>query len=160
MLWVPIRSASHHKTCCGYPSEVPHSTKHVVGTHQKCLTVQNMLWVPIRSALQHENMWVPIRSASQHKTCCGYSSEVPHCTKHVGTIKSALQHKTCCGYPSEVPYSTKHVAGTHQKCLTAQNVVPHRGSSNEYLQFMFLSRNIKNNVYPCKPQFLLYNSGI
>ena len=31
--------------------------------------------------------------------------------------------------------------------------LPHRGSSNEYPQSMFLSRNKKNNVYPCKPQF-------
>ena len=30
---------------------------------------------------------------------------------------------------------------------------PWRGSSNEYPQSMFLSRNKKNNVYPCKPQF-------
>ena len=27
--------------------------------------------------------------------------------------------------------------------------------SNEYTQSMFLSRNKKNNVYPCKPQFSL-----
>ena len=27
------------------------------------------------------------------------------------------------------------------------------GGSNEYPQSMFLSRNKKNNVYPCKPQF-------
>ena len=37
-----------------------------------------------------------------------------------------------CGYPSEPP---------------------RRGGSNEYPQSMFLSRNKKNNVYPCKPQF-------
>ena len=30
---------------------------------------------------------------------------------------------------------------------------PQRGSSNEYPQSMFLIRNKKNNVYPCKPQF-------
>ena len=30
---------------------------------------------------------------------------------------------------------------------------PRRGGSNEYPQCMFLSRNNKNNVYPCKPQF-------
>ena len=30
---------------------------------------------------------------------------------------------------------------------------PRRGGSNEYPQFMFLSRNKKNTVYPCKPQF-------
>ena len=29
---------------------------------------------------------------------------------------------------------------------------PRRGGSNEYPQSMCLSRNKKNNVYPCKPQ--------
>ena len=28
---------------------------------------------------------------------------------------------------------------------------PRQGGSNEYPQSMFLSRNKKNNVYPCKP---------
>ena len=44
--------------------------------------------------------------------------------------------------------------------ITAQNIdcgyslePPRRGGSNEYPQSMFLSRNKKNNVYPCKPQF-------
>ena len=44
--------------------------------------------------------------------------------------------------------------------VSAQNIdcgyslePPHRGGSNEYPQSMFLSRNKKNNVYPCKPQF-------
>ena len=36
---------------------------------------------------------------------------------------------------------------------------PHRGSSNEYPQSMFLSRNNKNNVYPCKPQFYYTKEG-
>ena len=30
---------------------------------------------------------------------------------------------------------------------------PRRGGSNEYPQSIFLSRNKKNNVYPCKPKF-------
>ena len=30
---------------------------------------------------------------------------------------------------------------------------PRRGGSNAYTQSMFLSRNKKNNAYPCKPQF-------
>ena len=30
---------------------------------------------------------------------------------------------------------------------------PRWGCSNDYPQSMFLSRNKKNNVYPCKPQF-------
>ena len=44
--------------------------------------------------------------------------------------------------------------------ISAQNIdcgyslePPRRGGSNEYPQYMFLSRNKKNNVYPCKPQF-------
>ena len=44
--------------------------------------------------------------------------------------------------------------------ISAQNIdcgyslePPNRGGSNEYPQSMFLSRNKKNNVYPCKPQF-------
>ena len=43
--------------------------------------------------------------------------------------------------------------------ISAQNIdcgylleLPHWGSSNEYPQSMILSRNKKNNVYPCKPQ--------
>ena len=36
---------------------------------------------------------------------------------------------------------------------------PRRGGSNEYPQSMFLSRNKKNNVYPCKPQFYYINVG-
>ena len=37
---------------------------------------------------------------------------------------------------------------------------PHWGSSNEYPQSMSLSRNKKNNVYPCKPQFCYKKSGV
>ena len=36
---------------------------------------------------------------------------------------------------------------------------PRRGGSNEYPQSMFLSRNNKNNVYPCKPQFYYIKVG-
>ena len=36
---------------------------------------------------------------------------------------------------------------------------PRRGGSNEYSQSMFLSRNKKNNVYPCKPQFYYIKVG-
>ena len=32
--------------------------------------------------------------------------------------------------------------------------------SNEYPQFIFLSRNKKNNVYPCKPQFYYIKVGL
>ena len=51
--------------------------------------------------------------------------------------------------------------------ISAQNIdcgyslePPRRGGSNEYPQSIFLSRNKKNNVYPCKPPVLLYKSGV
>ena len=34
-----------------------------------------------------------------------------------------------------------------------------RGGSNKYPQSMFLSRNKKNNVYPCKPKFYYIKVG-
>ena len=50
--------------------------------------------------------------------------------------------------------------------ISAQNVdrgyslePPRRGGSNEYPQSMFLSRNKKNNVYPCKPQLYYTKVG-
>ena len=50
--------------------------------------------------------------------------------------------------------------------ISAQNIdygyslePPRRGGSNEYPQSMFLSRNKKNNVYPCKPQFYFIKVG-
>ena len=50
--------------------------------------------------------------------------------------------------------------------ISAQNIdcgyslePPLRGGSNEYPQSMFLSRNKKNNVYPCKTQFYFIKVG-
>ena len=51
--------------------------------------------------------------------------------------------------------------------ISAQNIdcryslePPRWGSSNEYPQSMFLSRNKKNNVYPCKPHFYYIKVGL
>ena len=51
--------------------------------------------------------------------------------------------------------------------ISAQNIdcgyplePPQQGSSNEYPQSMFLSRNMKNNVYSCKPQFYYIKVGL
>ena len=50
--------------------------------------------------------------------------------------------------------------------ISAQNIdcgyslePPRRGGSNEYPQSIFLSRNKKNNVYHCKPQFYYIKVG-
>ena len=37
---------------------------------------------------------------------------------------------------------------------------PRRGGSNEYPQSMLLSRNKKNNLYPCKLQFYCIKVGL
>ena len=37
--------------------------------------------------------------------------------------------------------------------------LPQRGSFNEYQQSIFLGRNKKNNVYPCKHQFYYIKVG-
>ena len=51
--------------------------------------------------------------------------------------------------------------------ISAQNIdcgyslePPRRGGSSEYPQSMFLSRNKKINVYPCKPQFYFIKVGL
>ena len=51
--------------------------------------------------------------------------------------------------------------------ISAQNIdcgyslePPRRGGSNEYPKSMFLSRNKKNNVYSCKPQFYYIKVGL
>ena len=50
--------------------------------------------------------------------------------------------------------------------ISAQNIdcgyslePPRRGGSNEYPQSLFLGRNKKNYVYPCKPQFYYTKVG-
>ena len=59
--------------------------------------------------------------------------------------------------PKKWKYSDKNSDIFH---ISAQNIdcgylleLPRQGGSNEYPQSMFLSRNKKNKVYPCKPQF-------
>ena len=59
-------------------------------------------------------------------------------------------------------FSDKNADNCH---ISAQNRLlyalepPRRGGSNEYPQSMFLSRNKKNNVYRCKPQFYYTEVG-
>ena len=51
-----------------------------------------------------------------------------------------------------------HVSGRYIDCGYSLEP-PWWGGSNEYLKSMFLSRNKKNNVYPCKPQFYYIKVG-
>ena len=67
-------------------------------------------------------------------------------------------------------FTTKKWKFSDSKCwyilYSAQNIdcgyslePPRRGGSNEYPQSLFLSRNKKINVYPCKPQFYYIKVG-
>ena len=71
--------------------------------------------------------------------------------------------------PSENVY-TQHGNKTPPRGANSSDIKIHyentpiqkyRGGSNEYMypQSMFLSRNKKNNVYPCKPQFYYIKVG-
>ena len=51
-----------------------------------------------------------------------------------------------------------HISAQNIDCVYSLEP-PRRGGSNEYPQSMYLSRNKKNNVYPCKPQFYYIKVG-
>ena len=78
--------------------------------------------------------------------------------------------KTCLSKYIE-NFTTKHWKFSDKKSdifhISAQNIdcgyslePPRRGGSNEYPQSMFLSRNNKNSVYACKPQFYYIKVGL
>ena len=65
--------------------------------------------------------------------------------------------------PKNENFQMKNSGGFH---ISAQNIdcgyllePPRQGGSNEYPQFMFLSRNKKIKVCPCKPQFYCIKVG-
>ena len=51
-----------------------------------------------------------------------------------------------------------HISAQKIDCMYSLEL-PRRGGYNENPQFMILSRNKKNNVYPCKPQFYYIKVG-
>ena len=51
-----------------------------------------------------------------------------------------------------------HISGQNIDCRYSLEP-PRRSGPNEYSQSMFLSRNKKYNVYPCKPQFYYIKVG-
>ena len=64
-------------------------------------------------------------------------------------------------FTSKNEFSDKHsdiflyIAAQNMNCGYSLEP-PLRGGSNEYPLSMFLSRNKKNNVYPCNPSFTIY----
>ena len=67
-------------------------------------------------------------------------------------------------HPKQWKFSYNNSDSFH---ISAQNIdcgyslePPRRSGSNEYPQSMFVSRNKKNNVYPCKPKFHYIKRGV
>ena len=52
-----------------------------------------------------------------------------------------------------------HISAQNIDCVYSLEL-PQCGSSNKYPQSMFLSRNKKKNVYPCKPSFTIQKWGL
>ena len=89
---------------------------------------------------------------------CGYSLELPrHNLCFWAEIRKIMY------IPVYWKFSDKKTDICH---ISAQNIdygysleLPCWGGSNEYPPSMFFSRNKKNNVYPCKPQFYYIKVG-
>ena len=64
--------------------------------------------------------------------------------------------------PKTVSFQTKtdisHISAENIDCGYSLEP-PRRGGSNEYPQSMLLSRHMKNNIYPFKPQFYYIKVG-
>ena len=91
--------------------------------------------------------------------------------KNIINLSSAEYITKTCLFKHTEKFTTKKKENFRIKILiffyiSAQNIdcgyslePPRQGGSNEYPQSMFLSRNKKNNVYPCKPQFCYIKVG-
>ena len=90
----------------------------------------------IRSALNLSFATIYVRHANKHQMLS--SPLRKHAYLNILKILHILAQNIDCGYSLEPPRWS---------------------GSNEYPQSMFLSRNKKNNVYPCKPQFYYIKVG-
>ena len=93
----------------------------------------------------------------------GCESVEPHFDSKFPLRKLACSNILRILPPKNENFQMKNSGSFH---ISAQNIdcgyslePPQRGGSNEYLQSMFLSRNKKINVYPCKPQFYCIKVG-
>ena len=63
-------------------------------------------------------------------------------------------HERKLSSPADIEFANSWSSVARASDWANETVVrPASARSNEYPQFMFLSRNKKNNVHPCKPQF-------
>ena len=93
----------------------------------------------------------------------GFLPDIPICNSEFDQIQTRLFK-----YKENFTMKTWKLSDKNSDIYqsSAQNIdcgylleLPQRGSSNEYQQSMFFSRNKKNNAYPCKPQFYYIKVG-
>ena len=86
--------------------------------------------------------------------------------RQFASIKSAITKTRLFKYVHNVATKKLKIKNSDIFHISAQNIdcwyslePPRRGGSNEYSQSTSLSRNKKNSVYPCKPQFYYTKVG-
>ena len=92
-----------------------------------------------------------------------------HCIPDKKNLKGSLRKHAYSNILKILPQKKNenfHIKNFYILYISDQNIdcgyslePPRRGGSIEYPQSMFLSRNKKNNVYPCKPQFYYIKLG-
>ena len=104
-----------------------------------------------------------LRVIVNHHHFLGEFSRTQLWRRLVSLQKQAYSNILKISQPKNETFSDKNSDIFH---ISAQNIdcgyslePPRRGGSNEYPQSMFLSRNKKNNVHPCKPQFYCIKVG-
>ena len=80
------------------------------------------------------------------------------CITKTCLFKTIDNFPTKKGKFSDKKYDIFHISAQNIDCGYSLEP-PRRGGSNEYPQSMFLSRDKKSNVYPCKPQFYYTKVG-
>ena len=102
-------------------------------TLESQVNTQKYKWRHTGNGIHYENMPIQIYWKYYHK------KKMKIFRQKISDIFHISAQNTDCGYSLEPP---------------------RWGGSNEYPQSMFSSRNKKNNVYPCKPQFYYKKWGL
>ena len=147
----------HENTCCGYSFEAP--CWGVFMSTQNRKNKKNTTWIsPLVNIFFLTTKYV-------HPDNIFLISTPPHSTPHPMSNASDENHIYILKIspPKSEGFQIKILIFFH---ISAQNIdcgnlleLPQWGSSKEYPQSMFLSKNKKNNLYLCKPQFYYIKEG-
>ena len=133
--------------------QLSHQGRHLYGDILRYILLQLRQYLSIYSANENKN----INVCKLNQIHCRNTVMIKSLRKHAySNILKILP-------PEKENFQIKNSDIFH---ISAQNIdcgyslePPRRSGSNEYPQSMFLSRNKKSNVYPCKPQFYYIKVG-